>query len=97
MNIIAADCGFDPALIERFEDITVEFIRNDNGVDLTGHRNMHISLAAESGDVTINDFECMIPGVDYTIICSNGASTKNRPQPGNPETFESVGKCPVNH
>ena len=20
-----------------------------------------------------------------------------RPQPGNPETFESVGKCPVNH
>ena len=48
MNIIAADCGFDPALIERFEDITVEFIRNDNGVDLTGHRNMHISLAAES-------------------------------------------------
>lgn len=44
MNIIAADCGFDPALIERFEDITVEFIRNDNGVDLTGHRNMHILL-----------------------------------------------------
>lgn len=76
MNIIAADCGFDPALIERFEDITVEFIRNDNGVDLTGHRNMHISLAAESGDVTINDFECMIPGVDYTIVCSNDASTK---------------------
>lgn len=48
MNIIAADCGFDPALIERFEDITVEFIRSDNGVDLTGYRNMHISLAAES-------------------------------------------------
>lgn len=78
MNIIAADCGFDPALIERFEDITVEFIRSDNGVDLTGYRNMHISFAAESGDVTINDFECMIPGVDYTIVCSNGASTKNQ-------------------
>lgn len=29
MNIIAADCRFDPALIERFEDITVEFIRSD--------------------------------------------------------------------
>lgn len=66
MNIIAADCGFDPALIERFEDITVEFIRNDNGVD-------------------------------YTIVCSNGASTKNQLIFPSASTLYSGDITPVNN
>lgn len=46
--------------------------------DLTGHRNMHVNLAAEKSDVTIEDFECMLQGVDYTIVAANGANTQNQ-------------------
>lgn len=77
-NIICADCGFDPSQIEAFEDVTVELLNNPEGVDLTGHRNMHVSLSAEKSDVTIEDFECMKQGVDYTIVAANGAGTKNQ-------------------
>lgn len=77
-NMLKADCGFNPADIEKFEDVTVEFINNPQGIDLTGHRNMHVSLASESSDVSIEDFENMVPGVDYTIVCANGASTQNQ-------------------
>ena len=78
MNVLKADCGFNPADIERFEDVTVEFLNNPEGLDLNGHRNMHVSLASESADVTIGDFEHMLQGVKYTIVAANGASTKNQ-------------------
>lgn len=78
MNIIAADCGFNPALIEAFEDVTIELLNNPDGMDLTGHRNMHVNLASESSDVEILDIECMVPGVDYTLVAANGAGTKNQ-------------------
>lgn len=76
-NIVAADCGFSPDSVQKFEDVTVELLNDPSGLDLTGHRNMHVSLAAESSDVSIEDFECMIPGVKYTIVAANGAATKN--------------------
>ena len=78
MNVIAADCGFNPAVIEQFEEVTVELLNDPTGLDLTGHRNMHVSLAAENSDVSIEDFECMLQGIDYTIVAANGAGTKNQ-------------------
>lgn len=39
---------------------------------------MHVSLAAESSDVEIQDLECMVPGVDYTLVAANGAGTQNQ-------------------
>lgn len=77
-DIMKADCGFNPAIVERFEEITVELLNDPTGLDLTGHRNMHVSLAAENSDVSIEDFECMLQGVDYTIVAANGATTKNQ-------------------
>lgn len=77
-NIIRADCGFDPADIEKFEEATVEFLNDPEGIDLSGHRNMHISLAAENSDVTVESIDNMRQGIQYTIVCANGASTKNQ-------------------
>ena len=39
---------------------------------------MHVSLAAESSNVTIIELENMKQGVDYTIVAANGATTKNQ-------------------
>lgn len=77
-NIIRADCGFDPTDIEKFEDVTVELLNNPEGLDLLGHRNLHVSLAAESANITIASIENMKQGVNYTIVAANGASTKNQ-------------------
>lgn len=77
-NIVAADCGFSPDFVQKFEDVTVELLNDAGGLDLNGHRNMHVNLASESGDVTIQDMEHMIPGVKYTIVAANGASTQNQ-------------------
>ena len=77
-NVVKADCGFDPADVEIFEEATVELLNDPSGLDLNGHRNMHVSLAAETSDVTIAEFENMRQGVDYTIVVANGASTKNQ-------------------
>lgn len=77
-NIVRADCGFDPSDVEVFEEVTVELLNKPSGLDLKGHRNMHVSLAAESGNVTINELENMKQGVDYTIVAANGATTKNQ-------------------
>lgn len=77
-NIVKADCGFDPADIEKFEEVTVELLNDPSGLDLRGHRNMHVSLASESSDVSIEDMEHMLQGVDYTIVAANGAKTKNQ-------------------
>mgnify|MGYP001271480416 FL=1 len=73
-NIVRADCGFDPADAETFEEVTVELLNDPSGLDLNGHRNMHVSLAAEKSDVTIAEFENMRQGVDYTIV----VTTKNQ-------------------
>lgn len=77
-NVVKADCGFDPTDVEIFEEATVELLNDLSGLDLNGHRNMHISLAAETSDVTIAEFEHMKQGVDYTIVVANGATTKNQ-------------------
>ena len=39
---------------------------------------MHVSLAAESSNVTITELENMKQGVDYTIVAANGETTKNQ-------------------
>lgn len=77
-NVVKADCGFDPADIEKFEEVTVELLNDPTGLDLRGHRNMHVSLASEPSDVSIDDMEHMLQGVDYTIVAANGAKTKNQ-------------------
>lgn len=77
-NVARADCGFDPADVEIFEEVTVELLNDPSGLDLNGHRNMHVSLAAEASDVTIAEIEHMRQGVDYTIVVANGATTKNQ-------------------
>lgn len=64
--------------MEIFEEVTVELLNDPSGLDLNGHRNMHVSLAAETSDATIAEFENMRQGVDYTIVVANGATTKNQ-------------------
>ena len=39
---------------------------------------MIVNLAAESSDVTIEDFNNMQPGKYYMIVVENGASTQNQ-------------------
>lgn len=77
-NIVCADCGFSPDFVQAFEDVTVELLNDPSGLDMKGHRNMHVSLASESGDVSIKDLEHLIPGVKYTIVAANGAGTQNQ-------------------
>lgn len=36
---------------------------------------MVVDLSAESADVTVVDFNCMKPGMEYKIVATNGAST----------------------
>lgn len=76
-NLHTADCGFDPHAEEKFEDLTVEVLNDPSGIDLTGHTNIHVNIAAEKGDISIEDFECMVPGKVYKIVAANGAGTQN--------------------
>lgn len=78
MNICSADCGFDPHAMDKFEDVTVELINDPEGFDLAGHTNLHISLASEKGDITIEDFNNMQPGKEYVFVVANGANTQNQ-------------------
>ena len=73
MNIMNADCGFDPHAMDKFEDLTVEVLNDPEGVDLRGHTNIHVSLAAESSDVSIEEFINMQTGKEYKIVAANGA------------------------
>lgn len=78
MNVMKADCGFDPHAMDEFKDVTVDAISEVDGFSLKGHTNMHVNLAAESSDVSIKDFNDMQPGKVYMIVASNGASTQNQ-------------------
>ena len=78
MNVMKADCGFDPHAMDAFKDVTVDAISEVDGFSLKGYTNMHVNLAAESSDVSIEDFNDMQPGKVYMIVASNGASTQNQ-------------------
>lgn len=78
MNIMKADCGFDPHAMDMFADVKVDEINDPEGFDLSSHTNMIVNLAAESSDVTIEDFNNMRPGKVYMIVVENGASTQNQ-------------------
>lgn len=77
-NIIKADCGFDPHDMDAFQAVSVDSISDPEGFWLEGHKNMIVDLSAESGDVTIEDFNCMKPGMEYKIVATNGASTQHQ-------------------
>ena len=76
MNVMKADCGFDPHAMDAFKDVTVDAISDVEGFSLKGYTNMHVNLAAESSDVSIEDFNDMQPGKEYMIIAYNGTITK---------------------
>ena len=79
MNVMRADCGFDPHAMDAFEDLTDEIINNGNfSVDLQGRTNILISLADNGGsNVTIEEFINMQPGKEYKFVATNGATTAN--------------------
>ena len=79
MNVMCADCGFDPHAMDVFEDLTYEIITSGQySVDLQGRTNIIVSLADNGGsDVTIEEFINMQPGKEYKIVATNGASTAN--------------------
>lgn len=77
MNIMKADCGYDPHDMDKFEDVKVDDLNDVGGFDLTSHTNMIVNLSAEDSDVSIKDFNCMKPGKVYMIVAENGASTQN--------------------
>lgn len=78
MNIMKADCGFDPHAMDMFADVKVDDIKNEDGFDLSSHTNMIVNLSAEDADVGIVDFNNMQPGKVYMIVVENGASTQNQ-------------------
>lgn len=77
MNIMKADCGYDPHDMDKFEDVKADDLSDVGGFDLTSHTNMIVNLSAEDSDVSIKDFNCMKPGKVYMIVAENGASTQN--------------------
>lgn len=77
MNIMKADCGYDPHDMDKFEDVKVDDLNDVGGFDLTSHTNMIVNLSSEDSDVSIEDFNCMKPGKVYMIVAENGASTQN--------------------
>ena len=79
MNVMRADCGFDPHAMDVFEDLTDEIINEGNfSVDLQSRTNILISLADTGGsDITIEEFINMQPGKEYKFVATNGASTTN--------------------
>lgn len=42
MNVMKADCGFDPHAMDAFKDVTVDAISDVEGFSLNGHTNMHV-------------------------------------------------------
>lgn len=44
---------------DAFKDVTVDAISDVEGFSLKGYTNMHVNLAAESSDVSIEDFNDM--------------------------------------
>lgn len=77
-NLFQADCGFNPHSMDKFEDLTVELLNDPSGLDLHGHKNIHVSLAPEKSDVTIEEFINMQDGEEYIIVAANGATTANQ-------------------
>ena len=79
MNVMRADCGFDPHAMDVFEDLTDEIINEGNfSVDLQGRTNILVSLTDTGGsDITIEEFINMQPGKEYKFVATNGASTAN--------------------
>lgn len=77
MNIMKADCGYDPHDMDKFEDVKADDLSDVGGFDLTSHTNMIVNLSAEDSDVSIKDFNCMKLGKVYMIVAKNGASTQN--------------------
>lgn len=77
MNIMKADCGYDPHDMDKFEDVKADDLSDVGGFDLTSHTNMIVNLSAEDSDVSIKDFNYMKPGKVYMIVAENGESTQN--------------------
>lgn len=77
MNIMKADCGYDPHDMDKFEDVKADDLSDIGGFDLTSHTNMIVNLSAEDSNVSIKDFNCMKPGKVYMIVAENGESTQN--------------------
>lgn len=78
MNIMTADCGFDPHAMDKFEEVSVVELTNKDGFNLNSKTNMIVNLSAEDADIEIEDFNFMKPGKVYMIVATNGASTKNQ-------------------
>ena len=75
-NIKMADCGFNPDDFGIFKKVKASDLSNASGFDLTSYRNMTVDLSAESADVEIADFNCMVNGAHYKLIATNGAAKK---------------------
>lgn len=78
MNIMTADCGFDPHAMDKFQEVSVVELTQEGGFDLSGKTNMIVNLSAEDADIEIEDFNFMKSGKVYMIVATNGASTKNQ-------------------
>lgn len=74
-NIHAADCGFDPHVMDRFKMVSVDEINDVYGFDLKGKKHVWVSLAKEKSDVSIEDFLNMKDGMEYRIVSTNATTT----------------------
>ena len=50
MNIMTADCGFDPHAMDKFQEVSVVELTQEGGFDLSGKTNMIVNLSAEDAD-----------------------------------------------
>lgn len=77
-NIITADCGFDPHAFDKFQQVDVDVLNAVEGFNLLGIKNIHVNLANENSDVSVEEFINMKDGMEYIIVAANGAATSNQ-------------------
>lgn len=73
-----ADCGFNPHSMDKFKQVNIDVLNAPDGFNLLGYKNIQVNLAAESSDVSIEEFINMQDGMEYIIVATNGAATANQ-------------------
>lgn len=74
MNIMYADCGFNPQDAHRPVTVTADEISNVEGFDVSGLTVAIVDLSAETSNVSIEEFIGMVDGKTYTFVAVNGST-----------------------
>lgn len=73
MNVMKADCGFNPQDANRPVTVTMDEIGNVEGFDVSGLTVAIVDLSTATSDVSIEELIGMVDGKVYTFVAVNGA------------------------